>query len=108
MSGTSIFTAPIPCLRWQVISPPRTAMSGGFDRDHAGNGLDRARDLRRHLEAAGQLHLDLGARVEQERQADFAVALGLEPPRDAFERRLRAHEDAQALRDLLCGRVELL
>src|SRR5215468_6399903 len=33
--------------------------------DNAGNGLDRAGDLRRELEAAGQLDLDLAAVAQQ-------------------------------------------
>src|SRR5215218_4873346 len=38
--------------------------------------LDGAGDLRRDLEAAGQLHLDLGLEVEHHDQRDLAVAVG--------------------------------
>src|SRR6266702_7826260 len=43
--------------------------------DDARDRLDRAGDLRRDLEAAGQLHLHLGLEVEHDHQRDLAVAI---------------------------------
>src|SRR5262249_49940092 len=77
-----------------------------LDRDDAGNRLDGAGDLRRDLEAARELDLDLGAFVQQEDERDLAVRLLLsgtpvgrafQPLRHSFERRLVAQEYPQAL-----------
>ena len=46
-----------------------------LDRHHARHRLDGAGDLRRDLEAAGQLHLDLGALRQHQHQRDLAVGL---------------------------------
>ena len=42
-------------------------------RDHAGHRLDGAGDLRRHLEPAGELDLDLTAILEEQHHADLAL-----------------------------------
>ena len=68
-----------------------------FHRHHAGHGLYRAGDLRRDLETARQLDLDLAAVAEQQHHADLAVgrissvarrSAALQPPHQAVDRRL--------------------
>src|ERR1700722_7544299 len=75
---------------------------------HARHGLDGAGDLRGDLVAAGQLELDLSAGAEQRDDRDLAVALGLETARHRIERRLVAHEHAQAFLQLLGRLLERL
>src|SRR3954469_22296560 len=76
--------------------------------DHARNGLDGAGYLRRDLEAAGQLHLDLGALAKQQHHRDFAVTLAVEPLGDALDRGLVTQEHAQRLLQLGGRLVERL
>src|SRR5215831_11379352 len=87
--------------------------------DNAGNGLDRAGNLWRDLEAAGQLDLDLAAVSQQKHHADFAVGgLGgvavpallrsFEPARHAHERLRITQENAQAAMHPGCRLIERL
>src|SRR5262245_56533030 len=76
--------------------------------DHARDRLDGARDLRRDLEAARQLHLDLGALAQHEHYGDFAVTLAVEPFGNALGWRLVAQEHAQRLLQLGGRLVERL
>src|SRR5215207_7482938 len=69
-----------------------------LDMHHARRGAERARDLRRDLVAAGQLHLDLAlARVEDEDEGDLAFAALAQAALDGADRLFVAHEDAHAL-----------
>src|SRR5689334_16701493 len=87
-----------------------------LDGDNAGHRLDGAGDLRRDLEAAGQLDLDLAAVLQEQHHADLAiarlaaaisvaavavtcsaVARGLEAARHAGERLLIAQKYAEPL-----------
>jgi len=96
--------------QWQAW--PRARKSSALQRlhsDNAGNGFDRAGDLRRDFEPARQLDLDLAAVSQQEHHADLAVGgLGaiavavygllrsFKPARHAGERFGIAEENPQA------------
>src|SRR6266545_4172521 len=76
-----------------------------LDRYHAGYRLDGTGDLRRDLEPARELHLDLGPFAQHQHERDLAVvgrraAWTFKPLGHALDRRLVAQEDAQALSEL--------
>src|SRR6478752_1398652 len=76
---------------------PAAPASHLADFDDALDRLDCAGDLRRHLEAARQLDLDLAAPgIELQDQRDLALAALAEPLGDRFERQAIAQEDADA------------
>src|SRR5260221_627471 len=73
--------------------------------DDPGNRLDGAGDLRAHLVAARQLHLDFLAGAEHHDEVDFAGPLALPLPtvetfRHSIERSFVTHKDAKAPLDL--------
>src|SRR5687768_5378698 len=57
------------------LAHPTTCGLRRLHLNHARHGLDGAGDLRRDLEAAGQLDLDLGTVAEHQHHADLTVAL---------------------------------
>src|SRR3954470_18744792 len=81
-----------------IRKPVPTFRDHALERFHALDArhrLDRAGDLRRDIEAAGQLDLDLGVLGQHQHHADLAVPLGIETLDDIVERRAIAQEDAQ-------------
>ena len=98
---------------------PERAGQSACTSTHAGHRLDGAGDLRRDLEAAGQLDLDLGALAQHQHHRDLTVGplcpasggpdlRAVETLGDAFNRRLVAQEHAQALLQLCGRRIERL
>ena len=80
-----------------------------LDLLHARHRLDGARDLRRDLVAAGQLHLDVGVLVEHQHQDDLGIALSRSSALgDALDRPVGAQQHAQAFLSLLRRPIERL